>query len=806
MTDTARKRWRVLQRLQTLVLFVMIARKAIRSRAAIRRRWQLAALQWKALKRLVEKELEWPVPIGWRQPFGWPLGFLSRSTILYGLGDRDPDQYVSDWERYVKTRKMVHARLQDVINNKLTTHLLLRALGLPTAELVGVYSRGRVHLFPAREVSPISDFLSDLAADERVFFKALGGAEGKNLFSVRRLPSGYRVNGQLMTSAQLARELAEGARPFVIERGVEQHPAQRALFEDTTNTLRLLTMIDLASGEPFVVGAVQRIGAHSSGPVDNWSQGGLSARVDIDTGRLSRATRLPSRAALDWFARHPDTNAQIEGSQVPHWGATVATVLRAAERASFLEYVGWDIIIGDDGPVILEANINSGMNVLQVHKPLLEDPRVRAYMQQRQVLARDADMSRVRRWARGRLRIAIRLWAREVSARVHVAAHDEPPTAERPEQALPSLDELDTQPDSPSARDAQTSPWLRARTLTQMLRRELEWKVPLSERNPGAWRRGFLSSSAAAYQLDRNEPGLYLSDIDRHLGSRGVVHTRLRDAINNKLCGHLLLRSIDVPSSPLIGVYYRGIVHRFPSAGSEDLLGFLSDLERGTTYFLKALGGVDGRFVSTLRSVGSGFRLDGELLDLPSTYRAITRMGRPLVIEEAVVPHAEQRELFPDAYNTIRLLTMLDVAVGQSVPIAAVQHVGTRASKPLDTWALGGLSAMIDLETGILGPATRQPSSRRAEWFDNHPDTDGPLRGRRVPHWDELLNMVREAAGRTEFLEYVEWDIIVKDDGPRVLEMNVHSGVSGLQPHLPLLSHPTVRAYLRDRGMVSAHA
>ena len=71
---------------------------------------------------------------------------------------------------------------------------------------------------------------------------------------------------------------------------------------------------------------------------------------------------------------------------MPFWEETRQLVLDASSRLKFMEYVGWDIIISPTGPVILEANINSGMNVLQVHGPLLADPRAKAYYAKRGVI------------------------------------------------------------------------------------------------------------------------------------------------------------------------------------------------------------------------------------------------------------------------------------------------------------------------------------------------------------------------------------------------------------------------------------
>lgn len=350
------------------------------------RRYRRLRLLLRAVKRLVEKELEWKAPWRYRQPRWWRHGFLSRSAILYDLENNVASEYISDLQRYFSTRRMVHPRLQDVINNKLTTHLLLDALDVRTADLLGVYWRGAVHRFPKEDREPLADFLRALPDGQRVFFKPLSGAEGKNLFSVRRVGDHFRMNGRDADLPTVRFTIEAPKRPLVVEAGVEQHPAQRALFPETTNTVRLLTMLDMRDRSPFIVVAAQRIGAQRSGPVDNWTQGGLSARVDLKTGALGKATRLPERDHLEWFDRHPDTGAQIEGVVVPHWEEIVDTILRAAREISFLEYVGWDIIVAPDGPIVLEANINSGMNVLQVHKPLLSDRRARAYMEKRGVV------------------------------------------------------------------------------------------------------------------------------------------------------------------------------------------------------------------------------------------------------------------------------------------------------------------------------------------------------------------------------------------------------------------------------------
>ncbi|AYY11923.1 hypothetical protein EF847_03565 [Actinobacteria bacterium YIM 96077] len=352
-----------------------------------RQRFRNARLRWTAIRKLIKKEREWDAPLRLRRPRWWFKGFLSRSAILYDLPRNDPAQYISDLQRVYRTKRMVHERLQDVINNKLTTHLLLGTMDIRSATLLGVYWRGAVHRFPHEERVELPAYLTRLAPEQQVFFKVLSGAEGKNIFAVKRIGEDrWAVNGQESDLDGTVGVFYAQSRPLIVEEGLEQHPKQAALFPDSVNTLRVLTMLDVNDEHrPFIAAAVQRIGTGRSAPADNWSRGGLSARIDIDTGQLGKATRLPNTGTVEWFDAHPDSGAPITGMEVPYWQEVRDLVLHSARVLSFMEYIGWDIVITPEGPVVLEANINTGTNVLQAHQPLFTDPRARAYYAERGV-------------------------------------------------------------------------------------------------------------------------------------------------------------------------------------------------------------------------------------------------------------------------------------------------------------------------------------------------------------------------------------------------------------------------------------
>jgi hypothetical protein len=119
-------------------------------------------------------------------------------------------------------------------------------------------------------------------------------------------------------------------------------------------------------------------------PTDNWSGGGISVPVDPETGRLGlgRMHPLKGKRPEQRFEIHPDSGAQLTGAVVPHWDRITGAVLQAAGSLPFNRMGGWDVLVdATDTPIILEANGNSDVNLLQVHGGLLAEPRIRRFYQ-----------------------------------------------------------------------------------------------------------------------------------------------------------------------------------------------------------------------------------------------------------------------------------------------------------------------------------------------------------------------------------------------------------------------------------------
>jgi hypothetical protein len=138
----------------------------------------------------------------------------------------------------------------------------------------------------------------------------------------------------------------------LVETFVRQHPHLDALSPSGVNTVRIFTQITRA-GEYEVLGCRLRISVDSK--VDNLAAGNIAAPVDEESGVVngpgvySDITRKPVEV-------HPVTGYPIVGFQVPYWPETLAMVREASLLHPENRSVGWDVVITEDGPGLIEGN------------------------------------------------------------------------------------------------------------------------------------------------------------------------------------------------------------------------------------------------------------------------------------------------------------------------------------------------------------------------------------------------------------------------------------------------------------------
>ena len=294
-------------------------------------------------------------------------GFLSFRTHMYPLAQYDHRWLLSDWAIENHFAKINSPFVKSQLYDKLYFHLLLRQLGgdEKMAPLIGLVADGVFTSF-----SEFGTVESALLQHPRIVVKPVDGVGGRGVYMMEK-----------------ASELV-GRGTFILEAAIQQHPYASAIFPGSVNTLRIMTL--RASGaEPFIIGAAHRFGVKKSAPVDNISSGGISAYVEVATGRVFPAFSQPGSFAQDRHAQHPETGSPIDGVRVPAGDEIKAFVLDFARRIPGLKLAGWDVSLTPDGPRLIEANGSvPNPELFQYEMPLLLNAQARTFFADHGVIPR----------------------------------------------------------------------------------------------------------------------------------------------------------------------------------------------------------------------------------------------------------------------------------------------------------------------------------------------------------------------------------------------------------------------------------
>lgn len=137
---------------------------------------------------------------------------------------------------------------------------------------------------------------------------------------------------------------------YIVEEYIQQDDSMSALNSTSINTLRIATFID---GKEIVkLYAALRIG-RAGACVDNASSGGMSALVDIETGKVITGARDED---CGYYEKHPDTGTQILDFNIPRWQEAVSLAEKLAMVIPQQRYVGWDLACSKKGWIMVEGN------------------------------------------------------------------------------------------------------------------------------------------------------------------------------------------------------------------------------------------------------------------------------------------------------------------------------------------------------------------------------------------------------------------------------------------------------------------
>lgn len=160
---------------------------------------------------------------------------------------------------------------------------------------------------------------------------------------------------------------------FVIQNKIQNHQYAKDIYPESLNTIRVVSACSKNETKHRIICAVHRFGSKRSGYCDNFSKGGLSAYIDIETGSMSKVTAYDfiEDGKRLYYDKHPDTSKQVEGVTIPYWNEIKERIIKFTTDFPFYRFIAWDIAVADSGEIyVVETNMKTSLGLLQVHKPM----------------------------------------------------------------------------------------------------------------------------------------------------------------------------------------------------------------------------------------------------------------------------------------------------------------------------------------------------------------------------------------------------------------------------------------------------
>ncbi len=255
---------------------------------------------------------------------------------------------------YVYTRNArQHFPLAD---DKLLAKEMLGAAGVQMPETYRVYSYFYELRNLERELGIYHDFV----------IKPAQGSGGNGIIVIvgRSGRDWLGISGKTYTLYDLQKHISDiifgiyshdlGDRA-IIESRITQHPDMQELSPLGLADVRVIMCDDM----PIM--SMTRIPTRQSDGKANLHQGALGVAIDIASGITTHGRFLGQ--SID---QHPDSGVPLLGRTLPYWSEIIELAQRAAQAVP-LKYLGIDISISPDGPLLLEINVRPGLEIQNVN-------------------------------------------------------------------------------------------------------------------------------------------------------------------------------------------------------------------------------------------------------------------------------------------------------------------------------------------------------------------------------------------------------------------------------------------------------
>ena len=314
---------------------------------------------------------------------------------------------------------------------------------------------------------------------------------------------------------------------------------------------------------------------------------------------------------------------------------------------------------------------------------------------------------------------------------------------------------------------------------------------------------GFFAKQAYAYDLNEDNLGDYMSDYDYH--RVWPLNSWQRIWINDKMTLKYMFAGTDLDQYFPEYYFYtspQGLIPMPEGGKSSDEKAFLAVLRDKREFACKPCNGARTVGFHKLSYDDNGYAID----NMPATDDDILAFMRTHVnylFTEFLHPSAQMAAISP-VINNLRLMvfnpTGTDPVIGASY-FRFATGVGDDDSKsnyryPSEQDA-GNYNVWFNWKTGWFGGGKDIYANRVID-SPEHPETGVRAEGI-LENWREVCSFALDMSDRINPLEYLGYDICITDKGPKVIEINSHSGSKYVQFFHPFYKDEFLSSYFRSK-------
>jgi len=278
------------------------------------------------------------------------------------FSDRELLNYIPEFFFYSLFLPFYDSKKYEILlADKIIMELFFTSLAIPQPRTICKLINNRIYISQLIQTS-YKHVKEDLAEKEyrKVFVKPANGQGGYGTYVFSRSDRGQYITeaGDILND-EFLNEIGV-KNDWIIQPGIEQDPEISNIYPNSVNTCRIVT--ESKNGNSRVACCELRIGKDGN-QMDNFCQGGIAVQIDANRGKLGD---YAISEQCEYFEKHPDTNFVFKGYKILNWNKVKEFTIKCAKKMPQFAYLGWDIVLTKNGPIVMETHLYFGLDGIQI--------------------------------------------------------------------------------------------------------------------------------------------------------------------------------------------------------------------------------------------------------------------------------------------------------------------------------------------------------------------------------------------------------------------------------------------------------